>query len=89
MTRRSFKSRLAGGFCLRAPAQGTCTQYRPGFPCCSGSIEAARAHCQDFFGSAVPVLALPDYLAPGPIRSRSKTSASLSRGACSRSWWVM
>lgn len=43
MTRRSFKSRLAGGFCLRAPAQGTCTQYRPGFPCCSGSIEAARA----------------------------------------------
>ena len=53
----------------------------PAFPCCFRSIEAARAHCLDFFGSAMAVLALPDYLAPGPIRSRSKTSASLSPGA--------
>ena len=70
------------------PAQFLCTHADGAFPGNAVRGELQRA-CQDFFGSAVPVLARPDYLAPGPIRSRSKTSASLSPGACSRSWWVM
>ncbi len=31
-------------------AQFKTLKYRPGFPARFGSIEAARAHCQEFFG---------------------------------------
>jgi hypothetical protein len=86
---RQARIRTAGRRVLPARSSPGHLHLMPALPCCFGSIEAARAHCQDFFGSAVPVMARPDYLAPGPIRSRSKTSASLTAGACSRSWWVM